>query len=692
MSNLSNPNIEVPQIETISDLQEYVSGLYVINKYWESKEIYNQFQNRIRNIMRGAIDKKELREYPIKFKFYESDTPVHELQLRRFLYNVYIWYPFCEIYGYDGAVTEDCIIEPEQIPKVNDFLYDHITTILEKYRVKQTHINRCMADVTYMLSSISLDFSFFMGLHFEEYHFQKLYENEEVRKMIECTFSSEMQPFEIESQLNAYERRLIEIIVSDPTNPIGVILRAKTGMKTKQLREFMIAIGLRPSLTGEVITTPIENGLLVNGLNKPSYMYIDALGARKPLLANNKDMGPVGYFGKTLNLAVRTLEVSREIVDCETPHYVTYDVKSEQHLKLLVGKWYYDEESDELSMIQRKDTKFIGKKIKVRSAVTCCCGQNKVCPTCIGNIINLNWDISEGFSTFITEEYSKNVEQNVLSTKHLLTTKSERIEFSPEFHRLFRLDGEEIKFLDDVKDVKDLTIMINPEEIKKVEEFDPNSTYNTYIDTGRFQILNEKTGEIMDVSVKNGKKLFIRTETSSIMDVNDGTIPLKDIEEDQAIFEVCIENNELVKPFYDLIALLDTENRDMDDITIDNLSQRFLDIFVEAGLDVSIAAGELALNRLCRKPDNCRKRPNFGKKKLPDYHFFALSKIVEENGSPTVGLTFEQLLRQMTRLDIDERNDTSYMDPLFREDVSTEPLMKERRMLMIEESEHVESD
>ena len=153
------------------------------------------------------------------------------------------------------------------------------------------------------------------------------------------------------------------------------------------------------------------------------------------------------------------------------------------------------------------------------------------------------------------------------------------------------------------------------------------------------------------------------------MDANDGMIPLKDVEEDTPIFEISIENNELVKPFYDLIGLIDSEKRDMEEVTIDTMSQRFLDIFVEAGIDITIAAGEVILNRICRRSDDVRKRPNFGKKKMPDYHFYSLSKILEENGSPTIGLIFEQLQRQITRLDLPERTDTSYMDPFFKDPV-----------------------
>ena len=37
--------------------------------------------------------------------------------------------------------------------------------------------------------------------------------------------------------------------------------------------------------------------------------------------------------------------------------------------------------------------------------------------------------------------------------------------------------------------------------------------------------------------------------------------------------------------------------------------------------------------------------------------------------------------RQLTRLDMDERTETSYIDPFFNELVSTEPLMKHRKQV-----------
>lgn len=673
---------EVPIITSEKELKQYIQPLFVIEDYWGSNKDYKRFKTQIRNVVRAAFGIEKLREYPIKFKFYKDDKKTHTLELRRFLYNIYCWYPFVEVQDI-RFVDESFILLPEQIPEINNWIFDKIAKILYDEGVSGSKVNKYMAAVTSSLCSISIDFSTIMGLHYDETTFHEMYDDEEYRSMIDLTFddNSNIQPIEMEEKLNKVEKALVEKLKADKNNPIGVMLRAGTGLKTKQLIEFFVMVGLRPTLDGEVITTPINNSFLIKGLDRPSYMYIDALGARKPLLANNKEMGKVGYFCKTLNIAVRTLEVSAKTYNCGTDHYVNYDIKTSAHLRRMRGKYYYDEELEDYKVIDESDLELVGKTLKVRSIVTCCCGENHVCPTCVGLSINHNWDIRKGYSVFITEEYSKDIEQNVLSTKHLLVTKSERIEFSDTFHKWFILDGEEIKILDGIKDAKDLLIWVDPEEVQRVEEFDEDTTYNTFIETGRFQIINKKTGEATGVSIKNGKTIYICTNTSEMMD-KDGYIKLSDFEEDTPIFEISIENNELTKPFYDLMSILDSEKRkDMDEVTIDAISNRFLDILVEGKLDVPIAAAEFILNRLCRRPDDVRRRPNFGKHKIPPYKFYGVKKVNEENASPTIGLIFEQLERQISRLDMDERNDTSYIDAFFKEDISTEPFMKHRRII-----------
>ena len=138
---------------------------------------------------------------------------------------------------------------------------------------------------------------------------------------------------------------------------------------------------------------------------------------------NKKVMGNAGHFGKIVLILARTLSMSKQVSDCGTKHLVEYEIKSKKHLKKLNGKFYkpvlddgeVDDRTDFLVVNAKTDKSLIGKRIKVRSAVTCCLG-DKVCPKCVGMTAGNNMDIADGLSAFESEEISKVVNQSILST------------------------------------------------------------------------------------------------------------------------------------------------------------------------------------------------------------------------------------------------------------------------------------
>lgn len=679
--------LEVPKLNTVKDLKNLLRPIYIIEDYMDDYDTYEEFQIKLMNIICGcfASDEKIRRtciEYPIQFKFYREDNKSYKIQLRHFLYNVYLWYSFVEVS--DIHILDDSfILEAEEIPHINDFINEKVIKVMRELNVKETTIGFNVSKTNYKLRGISLELSQIMGFHFDEKTFIEMYKDPVIRELMTIKLPQDAQPVEIEKIIDDAEKKLVNHLKSIPDNPISIILRAETGIKIKQLVEYLIMMGMKPSLEGEVMPIPIETSSLVGGLNRPSYQYIDASGARKPLIMNYKEMGNAGYFSKKMLELARTLELSREISDCDTKHLVTYEVKTKKHLKKLVGKYYKLDGDDDFRLLKPTDEKLIGKKIHVRSAVTCACGQNHVCARCVGEVANLNWDIAEGIAGFESEENTKEVEQNILSSKHLLTTKSEKIEFSDTFHKYFVLSSGEIStVLDGLENADDLAILINPDEVERKEEFDSDSTYNTFISSGRFFIVNLVTGEQEEVRIKNDKEIYITGHATEVMKSSkDGLIRFKDLDESTPILEVTIMNNELTKPLYDLMKLLDKQDRSalLDELTIDAFSQKYLDTIIEANMSASMAAGELVINRIVREKDNIRRRPDFSSIWMPEYDIYTISSALENNASITVGLSFEQLQRQLLNANLDERTGTSYMDVFFQETLSTKEFKKYAR-------------
>lgn len=672
---------DVPIINNIDDLKPLLRDIYVMEDFISISKRYKELHTEIKNIVKGCFRLKKCREYPVTIKFYHKDKDEYKVQLRHFLIYLDLWFPLCEIPD-AHVMDKSYLLDPEDIPNISDYINEKLIKVLKEYEIKSIIINYSISVVMNELRSISIDFSDILALSFDATTFIDMYNDKKYRDIMESDFNDCTQPVEIEEKQAKLQSKLISTLKSEKDNPIGIILRSGTGIKHKQLSEFMIAIGLKPTIMGEVIPKPINTSTLIGGLRNPSDYYIDACGGTKSLIMNKKMMGNAGYFGKTVLEMAQTLKVTKKVSNCGSIHYVKYFIKDSRYLKKLNGKYYVldpdDEEEDLKYLDYQRDTDLVGKYIYARSPITCACGENHVCPTCIGGIINLNWDIADGFAGFESEEVNKVVNQSILSAKHLLTTKSENIEFNTNFYKYFTFSNGDINpILDGVENINDYVIVVNMDDISKVENMDADSLYNTYISSGKFLVRNTKTGDEEEIKIINNKEIYIMSETLEMLYSNNGIIKFKDLDEDSPLFEVIIMNNELTKPLYELMDLLDkNSDNDPEFQTIDQYANKFLEILINANIGASMIAGELILNRLVKKPDNVMRRPNFSKYKMPKYKLYTVTKVLENNPSITIGLGFENIKRQLLSPNLKERTGTSYMDAFYREELDTSILKK----------------
>ena len=398
----------VPDIHNTEELKMWLRPMYIVDDYIHDKEVYNTFLKKLINIVRSVICIRECREYPVKFKFYKEDKKSYTLELRHFYINMILWNPMIELKDVrplNDSFILDCT---NDIQNISEYINEKIVLTLRDYNVKGEKINYAISEVLYHLRNISIDFSLILGLNFSLATFMDAYDNNpEIAEIMETTVDNNLQPHEIEAKLHALEEREIELYKAMPNNPIGVLLRANTGVKHKQFGEFTIADGLFPTLEGETIQEPIENSLLIKGFDRPSYLYIAAIGARKSLVMNKKVMGRAGFFGKIVLMNTRLLSMSMTTSDCGSKHLVEYEIKSKKHLEKLQWKYYKLSVDDpDYKILTKKDKDLIGKKIYARSALTCTLG-DCVCPKCIGYTASSNLDIADGVSGFESEEITR---------------------------------------------------------------------------------------------------------------------------------------------------------------------------------------------------------------------------------------------------------------------------------------------
>ena len=672
---------DVPVIHNREELAQWLRPLYIIDDILVDDDTYNNMRSCILNLVRGSFTIRACREYPIKFKFNKKDKEEYQLELRDFLINLILFEPFIELYGLnvlDKSYIFDC---KTGIPNIENYINNKIILTLKDYQVKNTYLNIRISNVIYNLRMISVDFSQILGLNFNIFTFADMYSsNTEIRDIMETKFDESLQPYEIEAQLKELQNREMQIYKDLPDNELGAILRSATGVKPKQFTEFTIAGGLKPTIDGYTIPEVIQNSILIGGLDRPSYFYIDAGGANKSLIMNKRVMGSAGYFGKLVSLLTRTLSMDTEISDCGNPHLIEIELKTNTHLKRCDGKYFKVNKDDiDYSVLNyEKHKHLVGKKIYIRSAITCGLG-NHVCAKCIGIQALTNADIANGVSTFYSEEVTKVVEQNILSTKHLLETFSEIIKFNDNFYKFFTLIGGDImpvlQVEDEDKDIDDYAIYINPDDINKVDEYEDDSLFNNFLPDAKFVIRNINNPKEEDIPIElEDKELFISKDVMKDIYKNNGYIYFSELNEDMKLFEINIQNKELTKPLYDLMDLIN-KKKDNDNETIDSMLQQFLDLMVTAKISASIVAGEVIINRLIKDVNDPYVRPDFSQEIMPKYQIKTVKNALTKNKSPLIGLSSENLKKQLLDDELyTTRYEESYVDPLFKETISMKRL------------------
>ena len=156
-----------------------------------------------------------------------------------------------------------------------------------------------------------------------------------------------------------------------------------------------------------------------------------------------------------------------------------------------------------------------------------------------------------------------------------------------------------------------------------------------------------------------------------------GILRFDDMDDDMKLFSMDIYNNELTRPLYELMDLLNKEKHDTVDETIESMSQKFADLLVESGIDASVVAAELIINRLIRDVKQKYERPDFTKSELPDYQIYTVSRALRNNKSPIIGICFQNIKQQLLDPDtVNLKDGESYLDSFFMEKIPTKGISK----------------
>ena len=223
--------------------------------------------------------------------------------------------------------------------------------------------------------------------------------------------------------------------------------------------------------------------------------------------------------------------------------------------------------------------------------------------------------------------------------------------------------------------IEDYSLFVPLNSILKENDFDNDSEFNNYVEDGKFYVVNTKTKEMTTIQIKNtDKQIFITDEARELLTKGKGYISYKDLNDDFMLFRMDINNNELTKPLYELMRMLNSKVTFDENLNYryryEEMAQDLVDILVESSIKASAVAAECIVNRLIRSVDRPYERPDFTKYDLEDYDIYSVPKALEHNGSPLLGISVQQIRRQLLRPNLSERTDSSYVDVFFNEKVS----------------------
>lgn len=100
-----------------------------------------------------------------------------------------------------------------------------------------------------------------------------------------------------------------------------------------------------------------------------------------------------GAFSKKLNhVATSASYLRKDYEMCNSRFYITYKILDDNFLKLLNGRYYYDERGIMRKLNYKKDKHLIGKMVNFRSPATCA-SEDGICKYCYGHLYDINKDL-----------------------------------------------------------------------------------------------------------------------------------------------------------------------------------------------------------------------------------------------------------------------------------------------------------
>lgn len=463
-----------------------------------------------------------------------------------------------------------------------------------------------------------------------------------------------------------YTNEVINFIINSD-HCLADSFRAEEGISPKQFKEFQVNIGSKPDGRGGIFPTIINRSFLNGGVCDIPSTFIESSGGRTAQIIAKCNVGTSGHFARLLGLNNRDTILHEDMnYVCDSTNFEEVTVTSERFLKWFNGRYYrLSPDGVEYRLDFKKDKHLIGKKLYVRSPMTCASAARGegICYRCYGNLAYTNCNINVG--QLASELLSSALTQRLLSAKHLLESAVVKLEWCPDFYNFFEVDFNIITLIDDF-DYTGYKLLIDPDNIYMESEED-DFDYNEYIT--QFQV-KDPSGNVYTINTKDYESIYISNSLNSC--IRKSGEPVEgNIEVDLTaldgldIFLVYITNNELSKTL-EMVKSIINKKAITESFNRHTILQKFVETVIEGGLNTIAVHLEVLLSNQLRAIDDILDKPDWTVKN-DDYQLITLNDALTYNPSITITMSYQKLAKTLYNPLSFRKNKPSFLDLLFME-------------------------
>ena len=198
-------------------------------------------------------------------------------------------------------------------------------------------------------------------------------------------------------------------------NPVSLMIEAGARGKWEQVRQISETRGFISDVEGKVIPTIISSSLL-QGLT-PNEYFTSAYGGLKGIIDSSRNTSVSGYLTRRLIYLISNLELSEDVHDCGSNHYLDL-ILDEELIKMFMYRVIKLDPQSDIEYIITKDNykEFINKKIYIRSPLHCLLHDGKICHKCYGYLFKKHNSRQIGY--IAAQSIGERASQLTLRTKH----------------------------------------------------------------------------------------------------------------------------------------------------------------------------------------------------------------------------------------------------------------------------------